>query len=105
MTNQFIATRELIAVDRTGSEKRIILAVGAPYQVDDVSWACPVAIQGLYAKLRDIHGVDGWQSLQLATGLVESLLQSFIKDGGKLFWPDTRELYDPSVGKAFNRES
>jgi hypothetical protein len=94
MTSQFVATRSLIAIDRTGAEKEITVAVGMPYQGDDASWACPVALQGLYPRLSDIAGVDGWQALQLAIRLVETLLRGYVDDGGRLLWPENRDEYE-----------
>ncbi|MBI4693642.1 MAG: hypothetical protein HY749_06445 [Gammaproteobacteria bacterium] len=86
-----LATCTLLAVDRSGREFPLTLVVGAPYETGPQEWACPVRLDGLPADLRDRHGVDSWQALQLAMRLLAHLLGCFIEDGGKLLWPDTRE--------------
>ena len=56
--------------------------------MNDVSWACPVSIEGLHAKLHDAVGIDSWQALSLAMGLTRQLLGYFLEDGGKLYWEE-----------------
>jgi hypothetical protein len=80
---------------RDGGESfRIRVYVGEPYRVNDVSWACPVAVEGVHEKLADMHGIDSWQALLLAVELARSRLEHFIETGGKLYWPDkpTKEM-------------
>jgi hypothetical protein len=89
-TSRFIAYRTLLAADQAGREFSVVLAVGTPYEISEVEWACPVGLEGLHDRLRDQHGIDSWQALQLAQSLVFQLLTYFIEDGGKLYWPDTR---------------
>lgn len=85
-----IASRTMIGIKPSGEEIEIQLNLGKPYQVDDVSWACPIEIIGLYQKLSDVQGVDSYQALSLAQSLARGLLISFIEKGGKLLWPDDR---------------
>ena len=80
-----IASRKLLAIDANGRQFDITIAVGEPYQVGEDEWACPASMEGLH-KLRDVHGADSWQALQLAYQLVAMLLASFVKDGGRLEW-------------------
>jgi hypothetical protein len=83
-----IATRELVG-ERAGGERfNIIIRIGEPYQVNDVSWACPVAVDGVDTRLADMHGIDSWQALLLAISLVRSRLEHFLETGGKLYWPE-----------------
>lgn len=86
-----LAECALLAVDRSGREFPITIGVGRPYETGPQEWACPVRLGGLYEDLRDQHGVDSWQALQLALRLVSQLLGYFVEDGGRLLWPDTRE--------------
>jgi hypothetical protein len=86
-----LATCTLLAVDRSGRELSVTIGVGQPYETGPQEWACAVRLDGLYENLRDQHGVDSWQALQLALRLVTQLLGCFVADGGKLLWPDTRE--------------
>jgi hypothetical protein len=81
-----IASRTLLAIDANGREFELTVAVGEPYEVSEREWACPVSVQGLHDRLRDIHGIDSWQALQLAYQLIAQLLSYFIEDGGRLFW-------------------
>jgi hypothetical protein len=86
-----IADRTLVAIRPDGSEVLVTLAIGQPYRVSEDEWACPVALDGLYPRLVDQHGIDSWQAMQLAYQLLANLLSSFIRDGGRLLWPEARE--------------
>jgi hypothetical protein len=88
VTGELIAERRIAAVSPKGEKLTLRVAVGRPYQVDDVSWACPVSIEGLYDKLHDAVGIDSWQALSLALGLARQLLGHFLEDGGKLYWEE-----------------
>jgi len=83
--NEIIAEREVFTITAKGEKKKFHIVLGRPYQVDDVSWACPVQIDGLYKNMHDVLGVDSWQSLGLAMSLVRQLLGLYLEDGGKLF--------------------
>jgi hypothetical protein len=87
-----LASRDLIGERPNGERFDIRVRIGQPYQVNDVSWACPVALDGVDPHLPDIHGIDSWQALLLAISLLRNRLEHFLETGGKLYWPD-----DPSV--------
>lgn len=89
-----IASRKLVAIDAQGREFELTIAIGAPYEVSEGEWACPASMDGLH-RLRDMHGVDSWQAMQLACQLIGQLLVYFVEAGGRLFWPDTREQLAP----------
>ena len=89
--NEIIAERKLFSISPDGQKKILIITIGKPYQVDDVSWACPVNIEGLYKKLKDSVGIDSWQALSLAIALVRQLLGYYIEDGTKLYWEEDGE--------------
>ena len=89
--NEVIAEKTIFAVTAKGEKQWLRVAVGRPYQVDDVSWACPVQLDGLHNKLRDAVGVDSWQALGLAVGLIRQLLGYYLEDGGKLYWEEGGE--------------
>ena len=80
----YIASRELFAEDASRGQFSIRVCVGHPYQVSTDEWACPVALEGLYSRLSDQHGVDAFQSLMLAQRLARTLLLGFVEDGGTL---------------------
>lgn len=85
---EIIAEREIFAISPDGEKKILTIAVGKPYQVDDVSWACPVQVEGLNKKLSDVVGIDSWQALGLAFALVRQLLGYYLEDGAELFWEE-----------------
>jgi hypothetical protein len=87
-----LAARGLTGERPNGERFDIRLRIGQPYQVNDVSWACPVALDGLDRQLPDMHGIDSWQALLLAISLVRNRLEHFLETGGKLYWRE-----DPSV--------
>lgn len=86
-----VAEKDLVGIYPTGEKMIIKIRIGRPYPVEEGNWACPVAIPGLYDKLRDIRGVDSFQALVLALSLARSLLEAFVEDGGRLLWPNTEE--------------
>jgi hypothetical protein len=87
----WIASRTIVAVKSNGEEIAVTLRIGTPYEVSSEEWACAVAIDGLQERLRDVHGIDSWQTIQLAQNLQAQLLGYFVEEGGRLFWPDPRE--------------
>ena len=89
--NEIIAERKIFAISTDGQKNIFNIAIGKPYPVDDVSWACPVKINGLHNKLKDVVGIDSWQSLNLAIFLVQQLLGYYVEDGGKLYWEEDGE--------------
>jgi hypothetical protein len=80
--SEMIAQRAIVWVKPDGSRVPITLQIGKPYRASDVDWACPVAADGLYAKLSDIHGVDSFQALVLAQRLLLQLMNGAVEDGG-----------------------
>ena len=88
---QPIASRLLHAKDASGNEFRIAVGIGQPYEISPDEWACPLTLDGLYERLRDQHGADSWQALQLAYQLIIQLLAHFVEEGGNLFWPERAE--------------
>jgi hypothetical protein len=82
-----IAERTLLLQQPDNEIKKIIIRIGMPYWVIvGEEAACPVAIEGLYEKLPDVHGVDPYQALELAMQLTSTLLVS--SKGQKFLWPD-----------------
>ncbi len=86
-----IAERKIFSISPDGQKKLLRIAIGQPYQVDDVSWACPVKVEGLHKKLKDAVGIDSWQALSLAIALVRQLLEYHVEDGAELYWEDEGE--------------
>ena len=90
----FIATRRLRGVSAQKGQLEIEIRIGQPYRASDVDWACPVAVDGLFSRLADQHGVDSFQALMLAQNLVRTLLSSFVEDGGVLRDEDGNSVVD-----------
>lgn len=88
---QAVAEKEVFSLSPTGDKRVVRIAIGKPYQIDAVSWGCPVALDGLYKDLRDAVGGDSWQALSLAISLVHQLLTYHLRDGAKLFWEEGGE--------------
>jgi hypothetical protein len=86
-----IASRKLLAIDANGRELQLTISVGAPYEVSEQEWACPVSVLGLHDRLHDMHGADSWQAMQLAYELIAQLLSYFVEDGGRLFCLEEKE--------------
>jgi hypothetical protein len=51
-----------------------------------------VAVDGVDTKLADMHGIDSWQALLLAIGLVRSRLEYFLESGGRIHWREEPSL-------------
>jgi hypothetical protein len=82
--SSYIATRNLIAEDALRGRFTIRVCIGLPYQISTDEWACSVALEGLYSRLSDQHGIDAFQALMLAQALARTLLLGFVQDGGSL---------------------
>jgi hypothetical protein len=91
---EYIAEREMRAIDKNGNHIDITIGLGAPYPREDMeAWECPVKADGLYTSLANSTGVDSWQALQLAKNLLIQLLSTFIEDGGRIYpFGDSEEI-------------
>lgn len=81
---EIIAERDLIGVNPDGSKFKIMLKIGKPYTLGSKEWACSVGAIGLYKRLREIRGVDSFQTLMQAIKFLRQLLEYFIEDGGRV---------------------
>lgn len=77
-----IAERELVWVKPDGERVPITLRIGKPYRTKGDDWVCPVAAEGFQTKLADMHGIDSFQALMLAQGLLAKLMIGAVEDGG-----------------------
>ena len=78
----------------------LVVEIGQPYRVQEMEWACPVKIRGLYDRLPDVRGVDSLQALCQAASLVRSLLEGYLENGGKLVHAQTNDSYE--LGPTFS---
>ncbi len=84
-----VATLALRYTDSKGSASRILIAIAMPYQRGARDWACPVAIDGLHARLPHVHGASSLQALCLGISLVHSLLEERLSKGGTFLTDDS----------------
>ena len=91
---EFIAERQLIGIKPDGEEISIVIRIGKPHDSGSADWTCPVELTGLHNKLGRIYAVDSFHALMLAILFVRKLLTSFVEDGGKLLWVDSRKPVD-----------
>src|SRR4051794_41116072 len=90
-----IASMTMLANDAKNCEFELTIAFGAPYEHPEGGWACPSSMHGIWGDFADMRGADSWQALQLAYGLLAEMLIHFVKEGGRLRWPDTGTPISP----------
>lgn len=85
-----IAERFIICRMKTGEMRVVRLQIGLPLPVDGDPgrWSCDVALAGLYPGLPKVPGVDSFQCINLAFGLIRQALERFMQDGGQVYWRD-----------------
>jgi hypothetical protein len=88
---EMIAERKLICQRANGERVLVTLRIGKPYPASDVDWACSAEAEGLFDRLADMHGVDSFQALILAQGLLRNLLSAEIEKGSTLHWRESGE--------------
>lgn len=89
--SNIIAERKIFSISPDGQKKILRIGIGKPYQINDVSWACPVKVDGLHKKIRDSVGIDSWQAIGIAIALVRQLLGYYVEDGAELYWEEGGE--------------
>ena len=78
------------------------LSIGLPYKNDDISWSCPVTLEGLHDKVHDIVGADSFQALMLAQNLARTLLLNVVDKGVKIYsLEDNNENHEIEINKLF----
>ena len=87
-TPNYIATYQLVWSKQDGSETRIVVRVGAPYPIDERTWACACELEGHGGRTLDIHGGSSMQALCLAINLVRSQLAHLIETGERLLYAE-----------------
>ena len=109
MSLQVVAERLIICERTNGERVRVTLRLGKPYRASDVDWACPVQAEGVFGHLADIHGVDSFQALVLAQGLLRNLLRHEAEDGSIFFGltltkdSTSRKCLEETSNNAFER--
>lgn len=87
MVKYVIAERQVLAKMKTGEVRVIKLQIGLPEPLEG-RWQSEIALDGLYPNTVKVPGVDSFQCLNLAFGVVRTALEKFLESGGQLFWRD-----------------
>lgn len=93
MEAKAIAGIKLEAVEEDGARYPIEIALLAPVEEPDGTWACEVELSGLDAGLKRIYGGDSFQALCLAIQYVKTALEEQAK-GSRLVYPGDGEDVD-----------
>lgn len=75
-----VATINLLWVRKDGSEVSVIGQIGEPYQLDELSWACPAELKGVDPQYPDIQGGSAMQAVCLAIRLIKTRLGHLLDD-------------------------
>jgi hypothetical protein len=100
-----VATLALRYTEPKGDTRRILIAIATPEQRGAHDWACPVAIDGLHARLPEVHGTSSLQALCLGVSLVHSLLEERIGKGGSFQTDDLQPFELNACFGAFGMKS
>lgn len=95
-TPVFIATQSILCLRSDGTEMMIEARIGAPYRVDEGTWACPASLEGVDGRYPDIVGEGALQALALAVRLIASRLGHMLEDNAQLVHPADRSPWDVS---------
>ena len=96
-----VAETRMIMRDKDGKQRELHIKIGRPYKVASGEAACPLTIDGLYGKLRDIRGVDTFQALGLAMKLVQMTLKAWEKKGAVFLISEDGKEYPDNVDAMF----
>jgi hypothetical protein len=88
-----IAERTLDLLKPSGERVTFRVEFG-PIHGDGQNFRCPVRFHGWGDSPPDIRGYDSLQALVLAVTLVHSILDDFVRRGGRVLWPGTDDDYD-----------
>lgn len=82
-----IGERQVVAKMKNGDVRLVKLQIGLPEPLEH-RWQSEIALEGLYPNVVKVPGVDSFQCLNLAFGVVRTALEKFIAAGGQLYWRD-----------------
>ena len=95
-TPTYIASESILWLRSDGTETMIKARIGAPYQVDGNTWACPASLEGVDGRYPDIFGTGSLHSLSLALQLIATRLGHLLGDNEQLVYPGDRSPWDSS---------
>lgn len=82
-----IAQRNVVCVNPSGEVQTVKIKISRPRAVNQL-WESYVEMEGLYDQTFLVKGVDSFQAICLAMGLVRNALEKYLKEGGRLMWSD-----------------
>jgi hypothetical protein len=86
-----IAERRLTLISDAGEAREIVVRIGKPtLSPDQADFACECQIAGLgESRVRRIHGLDAFQSLQLTLRFISAMLYHHREEAqGRLYWEE-----------------
>jgi len=86
-----IAERRLTLISDSGEAREIVVRIGKPVlSPDQADFACECQIVGLgESKVRRIHGLDAFQSLQLTLRVISTMLNHHREEArGCIYWQE-----------------
>lgn len=93
-TSDVIAQTSLLCTSPSGKQVPLVIEIGKPRSIRGCA-ACTVEIQGPYREMTDIHGVDTFQALALASSFVRLSLESLVRQGYRVTMkPDDTHDFD-----------
>ena len=95
-TPTFIVTESILWLRPDGTEMMIEARIGAPYQIDAQSWACPASLEGVDGRYPDIVGEGSLQALSLAVQHIAARLGHMLADNAQLVYPLDRSPWSLS---------
>ena len=84
---EIIAEMKIQMKSPEGNSRPISVQIGRPYSISPDESACPISMVGLYPKIRDICGIDTFQSLALALEFVRITIRKWEEKGFKFEFP------------------
>lgn len=93
-TSIYIATESILWLRSDGTETTIEARIGAPYQVDGNTWACPASLEGVDGRYPDVFGAGSLHSLSLALQLIATRLGHLLADNEQLVYQSDRSPWD-----------
>ena len=86
-----IAERRLTLIYDAGEAREIVVRIGKPtLSPDQADFVCECQIVGLgESRVRRIHGIDAFQSLQLTLRFISTMLNHHREEAqGRLYWQE-----------------
>ena len=94
MTSPFAIAERTVDLVKLSGERVTFRVEFGPIRADGQEFRCPVRFHGWGDSPPDIRGYDSLQAFVLSVGLVHSILEEFVRGGGRALWPGSDTDYD-----------